>query len=71
MACKWETALEGLRDGIVEHRPSRSGTLSRLGYRTVLARSYIVLYFREGEDAIVSHAFHQSQDYASIALNGL
>ena len=30
----------------------------------------IVLYFNEGDDVVIAHLFHQSQDYASIVLNG-
>ncbi len=68
---EWETAIEGLRDGVVEHRLSRFETLARLGYRTIIVGSYIILYFKEGDVAIVAHLFHQSQDYANIVLNGL
>jgi plasmid stabilization system protein ParE len=66
----WENALEELRDGTVDHRLSRFHVLARLGYHTILVDSYVVLYFKEGEDVIVAHLFHQSQDYANIVLYG-
>lgn len=67
---EWENAIECLRDGSVEHRLSRLESLARLGYRTVLVKGYIALYLKEGDDVVVAHLFHQSQDYASIVLNG-
>lgn len=67
---EWEAMLEGLRDGIVAYRLSRFDVLARLGYHTVLVKGYIVLYFKEADDIVIAHLFHQSQDYASIVLNG-
>jgi plasmid stabilization system protein ParE len=67
---KWQNLLEGLRDGAVEHRLSRFDVLARLGYRTVLLDKYIILYFTEGEELTIAHLFHQSQDYASIVIEG-
>lgn len=68
---EWEKALEGLRDGRVKHAPSRFDVLARLGYRTVLVKGYLVLFFEEGDDVVVAHLFHQSQDYANIVLRRL
>ena len=67
---EWENTIERLRDRSVEHRLSRLESLARLGYHTVLVKSYIVLYFNEGDDVVIAHLFHQSRDYASIVLNG-
>lgn len=67
---EWEKILVCPRDGTVEHRLSRFEPLARLGYHTVLVKSYIVLYFRESDDVVIAHLFHQSQGYASIVLNG-
>lgn len=67
---EWENVLERLRDGSIEHRLSRFKPLARLGYHTVLVKGYIVLYFKEKEEVIIAHLFHQSQDYANIVLNG-
>ncbi len=66
----WESALTGLRDGIVERRLSRFDVLARLGYHTILVKGYVALYFQERDTVVVAHLFHQSQDYASIVLNG-
>ncbi len=67
---EWEAMIEDLRDGTVEHRLSRFEVLARLGYHTVLLKGYVVLFFYEGEQVVVSHLFHQSQDYANIVLDG-
>ena len=67
---EWEGLLQELEDGIVEHGLSRFDVLTRLGYRAVIMKNYIVLYFKEGNSVVVSHIFHQSQDYASIVING-
>lgn len=67
---EWENVIERLRGGSVEHRLSRFESLARLGYHTVLVKGYIALYFKEGDNVIVAHLFHQSQDYANTVLNG-
>jgi plasmid stabilization system protein ParE len=67
---EWESVLESLRDGLVEYRLSRFEPLAKLGYRSVLMKSYVVLYFKEKDDVVIAHLFHQSQDYANIVLNG-
>lgn len=64
----WDKLLEHLSNGVVEHRLSRFESLAHLGYHTVLVKGYIVLYFKEGNDIVIAHLFHQSQDYASIVL---
>ncbi|MDY4041791.1 MAG: type II toxin-antitoxin system RelE/ParE family toxin [Collinsella sp.] len=40
--------------------------LAALGYRSTPVKSYIALYTIQGERVIVSHIFHQSQDYAAL-----
>lgn len=67
----WKQMLEELRDGVVKHRLSRFPVLSRLGYHTILVDDYIVLYFKEDNAVVIAHIFHQSQDYASIAISRL
>ena len=66
---EWENAINCLRDGSVKHRLSRFEPLARLGYHTILVKGYIALYFKEGDDVVIAHIFHQSQDYANIVLN--
>lgn len=63
---EWEHLLEGLHDGTVSHRVSRFDALARLGYHTALVRGYVVLYFKEDDDVVIAHLFHQSQDYAKL-----
>lgn len=65
-----ESTIEHLHDGSVEHRLSRFESLARLGYHTVPVKGYIALYFKEKNDVVIAHLFHQSQDYTSIVLNG-
>lgn len=67
---EWESTIEHLRDGSVEHRLSRFEPLARLGYHTILVKGYVALYFKGGDDVVIAHLFHQSQDYAGIVLNG-
>ncbi len=67
---EWEDTIEHLRNESVEHRLSKFESLARLGYHTVLIKSYIALYFKEGNNIVIAHLFHQSQDYANIVLNG-
>lgn len=67
----WEQMLEELHDGVIKHGLSRFPVLARLGYHTILVDDYIVLYFKEDSAAVIAHIFHQSQDYASIVINGL
>lgn len=68
---EWEKVLEGLRDGSVEHALSRFEVLARLGYRAVLVKGYVLLFFEDGDEAVVAHLFHQSRDYANIVLRGV
>lgn len=63
---EWEIMLETLRDGVVQHRLSRFPALAKLGYRSILLKQYVVLYYKDGNDAVVAHVFHQSQDYARL-----
>lgn len=68
---EWEGALEELREGIIEHRLSRFDVLARLGYHTILVKGYVALYFKDENGIVIAHIFHQSQDYASMVLNGI
>lgn len=63
---EWDRMLEGLRDGVVEYRLSRFEVLAKLGYHTVLVKNYLLLYYKEDDDIVVAHLFHQSQDYARL-----
>ena len=67
----WEEMLVSLRNGTVNYRLPRFLPLARLGYHLVLVKSYVALYFKDGDDVVIAHIFHQSQDYATIADEGL
>ena len=67
----WEEMLVSLRDGAINYRLSRFLPLARLGYHSVPVKNYMALYFKEGDDVVIAHIFHQSQDYATIADEGL
>jgi len=67
----WETMLVSLRDGTIEHRLSRFVPLARLGYHSVLVKGCLALYFKEGDDIVIAHVFHQSQDYANLVVRGV
>lgn len=40
--------------------------LAALGYRKVPVMRYLVLYRRNGDAWVITHIFHQSQDYARL-----
>lgn len=63
---EWDKALERLRSVELEFALCRFEPLAKLGYRLFKVSSYIALYYREGEDAVIAHVFHQSRDYASL-----
>ena len=65
----FQELLTRLKDGLVEYRLSRFGTLARLGYHTALVGDYVVLYFRRDEEVVVAHLFHQSQDYETLLIH--
>lgn len=48
------------------HGLSRMSELASLGYRSMLVKKYIALYYIEGDSVVVAHVFHQSQDYAHL-----
>lgn len=48
------------------HALSRIPELARLGYRAMLVKNYVVLYAYRNEVILVTHVFHQRQDYAKL-----
>ena len=48
------------------HAVSRMPELAKLGYRVMLAGSYVVLYTFEDGTVFIAHVFHQRQDYARL-----
>ena len=55
-----------LQDGIVDFGLSRFPKLANLGYHVVLFNNYVMLYLEDDNTRIISHIFHQKQDYANI-----
>ena len=48
------------------HALSRMPELAALGYRSMLVKKYVALYYIEGDSVVVAHVFHQSQNYARL-----
>lgn len=48
------------------HELSRVPKLASLGYRTMLIKSYVALYFIQDNAVFIAHIFHQRQDYARL-----
>lgn len=63
---KYEEQLELLATGRVDYGLCKLPELARLGYHSCHVNSYIMLYFFEGDEVIVAHVFHHSQDYARL-----
>lgn len=61
--------LDLLSSGVVEYGLSALPELAELGYRACRANRYIILYYREGETAVIAHVFHGSRDYARLVLS--
>ena len=48
------------------HAVSRLPELAELGYRTIFAGNYVLLYTFEEDTIYIAHVFHQRQDYARL-----
>lgn len=48
------------------HAMSRMPELAELGYRVMLAGSYVLLYTFEEGTVFIAHVLHQRQDYARL-----
>ncbi len=65
---KYRLQLELLQSGTVDFGLSALPALAELGYHACRVNSYVLLYYREGDDIVIAHVFHQSRDYARLAL---
>ena len=65
---KYRSQLELLASGIVDYGLSFLPELSELGYHACLVNTYVMLYYYEGDDVVIAHVFHQSQDYAALVI---
>lgn len=45
---------------------SRMPELAARGYRAAHVNNYLMLYKIQGQNVVVAHVFHQSQDYARL-----
>ena len=62
-----EDRIAMLEQGFIEFPLARDTTLSDAGYHATLVKSYVMLYtVTEESEVRIAHAFHQSQDYASL-----
>lgn len=58
--------VESVRANPEIHALSRMPELAARGYRPLLVNRYIALYKVVGEEVVIAHIFHQSQDYAKL-----
>lgn len=58
--------VESVRANPEIHALSRMSELAARGYRPLLVNRYIALYKVVGEEVVIAHIFHQSQDYAKL-----
>lgn len=65
---KFRAQLELLASGVVDFGPSSIPELSALGYHACLVNTYVMLYYYAGNDVVIAHVFHQSQDYAALVV---
>lgn len=63
---EFERQLNFVRDNPEIHALSRMPELAARGHRPMLVNNYIALYKLEGDMVVVTHIFHQSQDYARL-----
>lgn len=64
----YEGKLRLLASGAFEYGLSHLPELARLGYRACRVGSYVLLYYRDGQDTVIAHVFHGSRDYARLVL---
>ena len=61
--------LDLLASGVVDYGFAKVPSLAARGYRACLVNSYVMLYYREDDEIVVAHIFHQSQDYARLVVS--
>lgn len=65
---QWDQAINRFESADIEYALSRFEPLAKLGYRAFTVGSYIALYYRENEDVVIAHVFHQSRDYTRLVI---
>lgn len=58
--------LELLASGVIDYGLCRLPEVAKLGYHACRVNSYIMLYYFEGDAAVIAHVSHQRQDYARL-----
>lgn len=64
----YEERLELLASGTLDYALSHLPELAELGYHACRVRSYVMLYYHDGDDVVIAHVFHSSSDYARLVL---
>ena len=65
---EFDRQIEAVCENPCMHALSRMPELAALGYRPFFVNSYVALYTVRENVVVVAHVFHQSQDYARLAL---
>ncbi len=65
---EYRKQLDLLASGTIDYGLSKLPELAALGYHACLVNSHVLLYYYDGEDVVVAHVFHQSQDYARLVM---
>ena len=65
---EFDRQIEAVCENPCMHALARMPELAALGYRPFFVNSYVALYTVRENVVVVAHVFHQSQDYARLAL---
>jgi plasmid stabilization system protein ParE len=63
---EFEQSLDAICELPEMHALSRMPELAALGYRPLLFANYVALYRFDGQQVVIAHIFHQTQDYARL-----
>lgn len=64
----YERKLSLLRSGTIEFGLSPLPELASMGYRACGVGSYVLLYYRDNDCAVIAHIFHHSRNYARLVV---
>ena len=63
---EYEKVIGLIEEDIVRFRLSRFPELVALGYRSAAVGDYVLLYYTEGDAAVIAHIVHGRRDYAKL-----
>lgn len=63
---KLDTVVEQIAEHPLMYPLSTEPRLTAMGYHKALINRYILLYRMNGNDVVVAHVFHSSQNYAKL-----